>query len=133
MVIKRYRCNVGNFSFSVVIGGKQKWLIFSGSKSDEGFYSTGNIAEQTAIESSRRYKRGGIVCIGSYALPDEKDETPEEVPTPQEVVRLVTEVNTVQEAREWLIEHCGAKAGELPNKEAVLSRAEREGVKFANL
>lgn len=133
MGVKQYRCNVGHLSFSVMIGGKQRWLKFRGAKADEGFFSTGDIAEQTAIESSRRYKRGEIKCVGSYALQDEESETREEVHALQEVVRLVTEVNTVQEAREWLIEHCGAKAGELPNKEAVLSRAEREDVKFENL
>ena len=128
--LKRYRCNVSNFAFPAVVGGKQRWLRFAGTKAGEGFYTTTHVGEQECIEKSARYRRGNITLVLSSEI---ADETPEEAPTPQEVVRLVTEVNTVQEAREWLIEHCGAKAGELPNKEAVLSRAEREGVKFGNL
>ena len=133
MEVKRYRCNIGNFSFSAVIGGKQRWLNFSGAKSDEGFYSTGDIAEQRAIESSRRYKRGEIRCVGSSAVADEVMPTVEDVVTDAHAVEVVNGITTVQAAREYLVEAKGAKASELNNREAVLSYAERVGVKFAEL
>ncbi len=134
MTIKRYKCNIGNFSFSVVIGGKQKWLNFSGSKSHEGYYSTGNMLEQRAIESSRRYLRGDIRCVGSYELSEPTMEEVASTSAPSvEEVEVVSEVTTVQAAREWLIAHRDAKSSDLGNKESVLSYAESHGVIFVNL
>lgn len=130
MEVKRYRCNIGNFSFSAVIGGKQRWLKFSGAKSDEGFYSTGDVAEQRAIETSKRYLRGEIKCVGSYGVADEEQPNVCDEVYPVEVVNGIT---TVQAAREYLVAEKGAKASELNNREAVLAYAERVGVKFAEL
>ena len=130
MEVKRYRCNMGNFSFSAVIGGKQRWLKFSGSKADEGYYSTGDVAEQRAIESSRRYMRGEIKCVGSYDVADEDQSNVCDEVYPVEVVNGIT---TVQAAREYLVAEKGAKASELNNRESVLAYAERVGVKFAEL
>ena len=127
---------MGNFSFSAVIGGKQRWLKFSGSKSDEGYYSTSDIAEQCAIESSRRYRRGEIKLVGNYNVADEEpigsvaDENANARYAEGEVVAGIT---TVQAAREWLVEHKDAKASELNNKDAVLSYAKQHGVLFAEL
>ena len=50
-----------------------------------------------------------------------------------EEVEVVSEVTTVQAAREWLIAHRDAKSSDLSNKESVLSYAESHGVKFVNL
>lgn len=133
---------MGNFSFSAVIGGKQRWLRFSGSKSDEGYYSTGDVAEQRAIESSRRYMRGEIKCVGKYVVPDEvMSEAVDVEPVAEavdvvpvaEAVEVVNGITTVQAAREYLIDAKGAKASELNNKEAVLAYADKVGVKFAEL
>lgn len=133
MEVKRYRCNMGNFSFSAVIGGKQKWLKFNGAKSDEGYYSTGDVAEQRAIESSRRYLRGEIRRVGSYVVADEVMLAVIEEPDVSKAVEVVNGVTTVQAAREYLVASKGAKASELNNREAVLAYAERVGVKFAEL
>lgn len=124
---------MGNFSFSAVIGGKQRWLRFSGSKSDEGYYSTGDVAEQRAIESSRRYMRGEIKCVGKYVVPDEVMSEAVDVVPVAEVVAEVNGITTVQAAREYLVAEKGAKASELNNREAVLAYSERVGVKFADL
>lgn len=122
---------MGNFSFSAVIGGKQRWLKFSGSKSDEGYYSTSDIAEQCAIESSRRYRRGEIKLVGNYNVADENIS---EAFTPGDhTVDVIKGISTVQAAREWLVEHKDAKASELNNKDAVLSYAKQHGVLFAEL
>lgn len=131
MKVKRYRCNMGNFSFSAVIGGKQRWLKFSGAKADVGYYSTGDVAEQRAIETSRRYMRGEIKCVGGYVVADEV--MPEVITTQTQAVEVVNGITTVQAAREYLVESKGAKASELNNREAVLAYAERVGVKFAEL
>lgn len=131
MEVKRYRCNMGNFSFSAVIGGKQRWLKFSGAKADEGFFSTGDVAEQRAIETSKRYLRGEIKCVGSYDVADEV--MPEVVTTQAQAVEVVNGITTVQAAREYLVAEKGAKASELNNRESVLAYAERVGVKFAEL
>lgn len=133
MEVKRYRCKMGNFSFSAVIGGKQRWLRFSGSSSDEGYYSTGDVAEQRAIESSRRYMRGEIKCVGKYVVPDEVMSEAVDVEPVAEVVKEVNGITTVQAAREYLVDFKGAKASELNNKEAVLAYADKVGVKFAEL
>lgn len=119
--------------FSAVIGGKQRWLKFSGSKADEGYYSTGDVAEQRAIESSRRYMRGEIKCVGSYVATDEVMPTVEDIATNAPAVEVVNGIATVQAAREYLVDVKGAKASELNNREAVLAYAERVGVKFAEL
>ena len=140
MEVKRYRCNMGNFSFSAVIGGKQRWLRFSGSKSDEGYYATGDVAEQRAIESSRRYMRGEIRCVGGCVVPDEVMSeaayvVPDEVISEAvgvEAVEVVNGIATVQAAREYLVDAKGAKASELNNKEAVLAYAESVGVRFSD-
>ena len=130
MGVKQYRCNVGHLSFSVMIGGKQRWLKFRGAKADEGFFSTGDVAEQRAIETSKRYLRGEIKCVGSYGVADEDQSNVCDEVYPVEVVNGIT---TVQAAREYLVESKGAKASELNNREAVLAYAERVGVKFAEL
>lgn len=131
MGVKQYRCNVGHLSFSVMIGGKQRWLKFRGAKADEGFFSTGDVAEQRAIETSKRYLRGEIKCVGSYDVADEV--MPEVVTTQAQAVEVVNGITTVQAAREYLVAEKGAKASELNNREAVLAYAERVGVKFAEL
>lgn len=133
MEVKRYRCNVGHLSFSVMIGGKQRWLKFKGAKSDEGFFSTGDTAEQRAIETSKRYLRGEIKCVGIYGVADEVMPEAVGVEPVAEVVKEVNGIATVQAAREYLVAEKGAKASELNNRESVLAYAERVGVKFAEL
>lgn len=133
MGVKQYRCNVGHLSFSVMIGGKQRWLKFRGAKADEGFFSTGDVAEQRAIETSKRYLRGEIKCVGEYVVPDEVMSEAVDVEPVAEVVKEVNGIATVQAAREYLVAEKGAKASELNNREAVLAYAERVGVKFAEL
>ena len=131
MGVKQYRCNVGHLSFSVMIGGKQRWLKFRGAKADEGFFSTGDVAEQRAIETSKRYLRGEIKCVGSYDVADEV--MPEVVTTQAQAVEVVNGITTVQAAREYLVAEKGAKSSELNNRESVLAYAERVGVIFAEL
>ena len=128
---KRYRCNVSNFAFPCVIAGKQRWLRFYGGMPNEGYYSTKSIIEQRAIETSKRYLRGEIVCVSEVEMADEV--MPEVVTTQAQAVEVVNGITTVQAAREYLVAEKGAKASELNNREAVLAYAERVGVKFAEL
>lgn len=128
---KRYRCNVSNFAFPCVIAGRQRWLRFYGAMPTEGYYTTDSAVEQRAIETSKRYLRGEIVCVGEVEIADEV--MPEVVATQAQAVEVVNGITTVQAAREYLVESKGAKASELNNREAVLAYAERVGVKFAEL
>lgn len=128
---KRYRCYVSNFAFPCVIAGKQRWLRFYGGMPNEGYYSTKSVVEQRAIETSKRYLRGEIVCVSEVEIADEV--MPEVVATQAQAVEVVNGIATVQAAREYLVDVKGAKASELNNREAVLAYAERVGVKFAEL
>lgn len=128
---KRYRCNVSNFAFPCVIAGRQRWLRFYGAMPTEGYYTTDSAVEQRAIETSKRYLRGEIVCVGEVEIADEV--MPEVVTTQAQAVEVVNGITTVQAAREYLVAEKGAKASELNNREAVLAYAERVGVKFAEL
>lgn len=128
---KRYRCNVSNFAFPCVIAGKQRWLRFYGGMPNEGYYSTKSVVEQRAIETSKRYLRGEIVCVSEVEIADEV--MPEVVTTQAQAVEVVNGITTVQAAREYLVAEKGAKASELNNRESVLAYAERVGVKFAEL
>ena len=128
---KRYRCNVSNFAFPCVIAGRQRWLRFYGAMPTEGYYTTDSAVEQRAIETSKRYLRGEIVCVGEVEIADEV--MPEVVTTQAQAVEVVNGITTVQAAREYLVAEKSAKASELNNREAVLAYAERVGVKFAEL
>lgn len=128
---KRYRCNVSNFAFPCIIAGRQRWLRFYGAMPNEGYYTTNSVVEQRAIETSKRYLRGEIVCVSEVEIADEV--MPEVVTTQAQAVEVVNGITTVQAAREYLVEAKGAKASELNNREAVLAYAERVGVKFAEL
>lgn len=128
---KRYRCNVSNFAFPCVIAGRQRWLRFYGAIPTEGYYTTDSVVEQRAIETSKRYLRGEIVCVSVVEIADEV--MPEVVATQAQAVEVVNGIATVQAAREYLVDVKGAKASELNNREAVLAYAERVGVKFAEL
>ena len=128
---KRYRCNVSNFAFPCVLAGRQRWLRFYGAMPTEGYYTTDSAVEQRAIETSKRYLRGEIVCVGEVEIADEV--MPEVVTAQAQAVEVVNGITTVQAAREYLVESKGAKASELNNREAVLAYAERVGVKFAEL
>lgn len=128
---KRYRCNVSNFAFPCVIAGRQRWLRFYGAMPTEGYYTTDSAVEQRAIETSKRYLRGEIVCVGVVEIADEV--MPEVVTTQAQAVEVVNGITTVQAAREYLVDVKGAKASELNNRESVLAYAERVGVKFAEL
>lgn len=132
--VKRYKCNISNFAFPIVIGGKQRWLRFLGAKSNEGYYTTADAEEQRQIESSKRYKRGELRIVGSYEIADEVAESSDEDTHGATTVEaFIVEVSTVQAAREWLIEHKGAKASELPNKDALLAYAKDKGVEFVGI
>lgn len=128
---KRYRCNVSNFAFPCVIAGRQRWLRFYGAMPTEGYYTTDSAVEQRAIETSKRYLRGEIVCVSEVEIADEV--MPEVVTTQAQAVEVVNGITTVQAAREYLVAEKGAKASELNNRESVLAYAERVGVKFAEL
>lgn len=128
---KRYRCNISNYAFPCVIAGKQRWLQFHGAMPKEGYYTTESVVEQRAIETSKRYLRGEIVCVSVVEIADEV--MPEVVATQAQAVEVVNGIATVQAAREYLVDVKGAKASELNNREAVLAYAERVGVKFAEL
>lgn len=128
---KRYRCNVSNFAFPCIIAGRQRWLRFYGAMPNEGYYTTNSVVEQRAIETSKRYLRGEIVCVGVLEIADEV--MPEVITTQAQAVEVVNGITTVQAAREYLVAEKGAKASELNNREAVLSYAERVGVMFAEL
>lgn len=128
---KRYRCNVSNFAFPCVIAGRQRWLRFYGAMPTEGYYTTDSAVEQRAIETSKRYLRGEIVCVSEVEIAD--DVMPEVVTTQAQAVEVVNGITTVQAAREYLVAEKGAKASELNNRESVLAYAERVGVKFAEL
>ena len=128
---KRYRCNVSNFAFPCIIAGRQRWLRFYGAMPTEGYYTTDSAVEQRAIETSKRYLRGEIVCVSEVEIADEV--MPEVVATQAQAVEVVNGITTVQAAREYLVAEKGAKASELNNREAVLAYAERVGVKFAEL
>lgn len=128
---KRYRCNVSNFAFPCVIAGRQRWLRFYGAMPTEGYYTTDSAVEQRAIETSKRYLRGEIVCVGEVEIADEV--MPEVVTTQAQAVEVVNGITTVQAAREYLVAEKGAKASELNNRESVLAYAERVGVIFAEL
>lgn len=138
MEAKRYRCGTSNFAFPIVKDGKQRWLRFLGAKANEGFYTTSDEAEQRVIEGSKRFRRGEITLVGTYAI-DENSELTDELsvingstPTPVDdaVVKEVVEVGSVQAAREWLIANKGVKASELPNKDAILACAGKLSVEF---
>lgn len=127
---------MGNFSFSVKIGGKQRWLLFCGAKADEGYYSTANRAEQEAIESSTRFKMGGIRLESSYEVKMACEEGGCSEPVSNENKEVITEVQgitTVQQAREWLLGSCDVKASELSNKEAVLEYATAHSIVFTDM
>lgn len=128
---KRYRCNVSNFAFPCIIAGKQRWLRFYGAMPNEGYYTTNSVVEQRAIETSKRYLRGEIVCVGVLEITDEV--MPEVITTQAQAVEVVNGITTVQAAREYLVAEKGAKASELNNREAVLAYAEKVGVMFAEL
>lgn len=128
---KRYRCNVSNFAFPCIIAGRQRWLRFYGAMPNEGYYTTNSVVEQRAIETSKRYLRGEIVCVSEVEITDEV--MPEVVAAQAQAVEVVNGITTVQAAREYLVDAKGAKASELNNREAVLAYAERVGVKFADL
>lgn len=128
---KRYRCNVSNFAFPCIIAGRQRWLRFYGAMPNEGYYTTNSVVEQRAIETSKRYLRGEIVCVGVLEIADEV--MPEVITTQAQAVEVVNGITTVQAAREYLVAEKGVKASELNNREAVLAYAERVGVKFAEL
>lgn len=129
--LKRYRCNISNYAFPCVIAGKQRWLRFYGATPTEGYYTTSSIVEQRAIESSKRYMRGEIVCESAVEMDDEVMSSAVDT-TPVEL-EVVNGIATVQAAREYLVEAKGANASELKNREAVLAYAEKAGVKFAEL
>lgn len=128
---KRYRCNVSNFAFPCIIAGKQRWLRFYGAMPNVGYYTTNSVVEQRAIETSKRYLRGDIVCVSAVEIADEVMQ--EVVATQAQAVEVVNGIATVQAAREYLVDVKGAKASELNNREAVLAYAEKVGVKFAEL
>ena len=130
---KRYRCNVSNFAFPCVIAGRQRWLRFYGAMPTEGYYTTDSAVEQRAIETSKRYLRGEIVCVSEVEIADEVMPEAVDVEPVAEVVKEVNGITTVQAAREYLVAEKGAKASELNNRESVLAYAERVGVKFAEL
>jgi hypothetical protein len=98
---------------------------------NEAYYTTNSVVEQRAIETSKRYLRGEIVCVSEVEIADEV--MPEVVTTQAQAVEVVNGITTVQAAREYLVAEKGAKASELNNREAVLAYAERVGVKFAEL
>lgn len=116
------------------MGGKQRWLRFLGAKANEGYYTTADAEEQRQIESSKRYKRGEVRIVGSYEIADEVAESSDNDTLGATTVEAsIVEVSTVQAAREWLIEHKGAKASDLPNKDALLVYAKDKGVEFVGI
>jgi phosphoribosylformimino-5-aminoimidazole carboxamide ribonucleotide (ProFAR) isomerase len=98
---------------------------------NEGYYTTDSVVEQRAIETSKRYLRGEIVCVDVLVIAE--GVMPEVVTMQAQAVEVVNGIATVQAAREYLVDVKGAKASELNNREAVLAYAERVGVKFAEL
>lgn len=96
-------------------------------------YRTSDPDIQKAIESDRRFK--GIEVSQSAAETEEDDcsEKDNENSGTEQVTETHVEAKNFQQARNILASEYGVPISDMPNKDAVMSKAKQLGVTFENL
>ena len=116
-----------NLSTKVKLGEKYVHIEFSnaltGPIKRNGRFATDDPAMQKAIESDSGY--------GSMFV--RVDNGPAEEEKEVKVERTKVEANSVQEAREYLIDKHGVSPNDLPNKAAVLAKGKELNISFSNV
>lgn len=101
-------------------------------------YSTSDVMVQHMIENSRYFKEGRISLEDCSPLggSDAEDESPMPVENPAAMPEEsassleVLKVACIDDARDYLVEHFGAKKGELRSRSAIDACGEKNGIRF---
>lgn len=159
--MKKYEYQSGeSASISLIVNGVEKNVVFSGGRTNpfrvKPFLKTSDEALQKAIESLSSFgeqirevqmpddeagiQEAKIITIGKIVTitrdgdnegKDGDEGNPEGAN--EDDPAIYPDVIKVQDAREILIGEYGVKAGELPNKAAIITKAAELKVSFPNL
>ena len=91
-------------------------------------YSTTNPLLQNVIERSQYFKSGKIFLVKQIVL--EEDAAPEEVAT-EELKKV--EVSCLEDAKEYLAEHCGVSRLKLKSKQSIENYAKENKIEFVGI
>lgn len=95
-------------------------------------YSTEDPFIQAVIENSSYYKTGRIATLRTIIL--EPEEVKEEKAEKEEAVEVLTvAVGSLDDARDYLVEHHGMNASSLRSKKSILENGAKVGVQFEGL
>ena len=122
-----------SISFSIRVKGRGDGVrvSFITQSSGGSTFMTDNKALIKALEQSSMYGtvyRRAPECVNVEAKKEKATKKVEE-----EKVLQVTEVNSWQDAVEYLIEKFGSEANKLTTPDSILNEAQAKGLKFPNL
>ena len=152
--MKKYEYQSGeSASISLIVNGVEKNVVFSGGRTNpfrvKPFLKTSDEALQKAIESLSSFgeqirevqmpddeagiQEAKIITIGKIVTITRDGDEGNPEGANEDDPAIYPDVIKVQDAREILIEEYGVKAGELPNKAAIITKAAELKVSFPNL
>jgi hypothetical protein len=133
MKVKTYEYQRGSSALlTIKVDGTIKGLDFTGGRQRPYIklprYVTSEEKEQKAIENSPQFKAGLIKCAGEQEAVVDKNESN------TDNLNAVAGIDQVQMAREYMLDkYEDLKAGDLNNKQAILSKAQEKGIYFPDL
>lgn len=96
-------------------------------------FTTTDALTQYILENSEQFKKGKIQLLRSYVIEaDAKEEKPKAEEKAEEEEKSLEEVkvNSLDDAKEYLIEHFGMAASKLRSRVQIENGAKQNGVKF---
>lgn len=121
-------------SMSIILpNGKNKFIRFDSLSNGKSMYSTDNKDIMAGIESSRRFKEGGII-ITQDTEPKE-GEKKETKPAAAPAGKLVTEFKEVrvaswEDAKNYLVDECGINSKKIRTQSQITAAAQANGIHF---
>lgn len=120
VVERTLAAKLGKVSFNITFSGG----IMDASGIRPATFTAKNALEQFAVENHPMFKSGSIKLIKEIGEEPEKD-------TAKKYTIEVEEVTTMQQARQYLVEH-GAPMERLQNKAAIQAYAAEKNITFPN-
>lgn len=127
MKVKVYRSGT-RMATTVQVGGHNVHVSFQPTSDGGSTLTVTNPALQEALERSWLYGRW-FRLVQEH---EEADPTPEAEEKPDYKLRKV-EVSSESEAKDYLIEHCGALRSQLRSRVQIKAAAEKAGIYFKGI
>lgn len=115
-------------SLSIILpNGRSKYISFDSTSNGKSLFSTNDKNIMAGIESSRRFREGGIILVADDTPKETKKKDP--IPVKNEEYKEV-QVNSWDDAKDYLVDELGIPTKSIRTQSQISAAAEANHIKF---